>query len=282
MRGIHVTVARHEQVGSRGSVAQRTVPDGIGVARRREELARRGQFAGVRAEVGGFAKTAAAVGGVRTERGGPDERVDRCRRIALPGRPVQEAGILGAGRAQETEVPAGRVAGDEGQHLRTHAIEPLHVVHHGQDRGVRRGERHQRQRRVGDQQAVGAGADRQAQCDTQAFAQRGLQVREVAAQGQQDLVEAGEADVGLELGAGASQDADSLPCRDALGRVEQGRLTHSRITVEHQRRTTARGGLDQCTHRGQLAVAAEERRRLRVDHPSAIPPRPSQPLLFKP
>jgi len=181
----------------------------------------------------------------------------------------------GTARAPNTNATGSvlQAAGDEGQHLRRLAVEPLRVVDDTEDRPLRRQLRHQAQPGQADQQPIRGRAGHEPEGDPQSVPLRLRQRVQPDQAGGAELVEGRERKLPLGLVAHRPQHLEPLGRADGV--LQQRRLANARLTVDHECSAVAAARPDQqSVEHLALACPPEQHRPQIASSPGSLANRP--------
>lgn len=152
---------------------------------------------------------------------------------------VEVVGGARPGRGEKPHPAAGQPAGDETQDGRARPIQPVKVVDDQQERLLGGHPAQQEQRRVGHDQPTGRRTTSETQRHTQRLPVRRIQLLDRSQQGEEDLVQPGEAEGPLEFRARGPQDPGPARGSEPADGVQQGRLADTGLAPEQHRPTVS-------------------------------------------
>ncbi len=150
-----------------------------------------------------------------------------------------------------------QAAGDEGQRLRRHAVQPLGIVDQADDRALVRRLREQPEDGEPDEEAIRRAAGAEAERPRERVPLRRRQPVPVLEHRPAELMQPGERELHLRFGA---RDADDATATRLPGEVvEQDRFAHARVAADHQRAAAPGPHLGQeLVERGAFPAPAEQ------------------------
>lgn len=153
--------------------------------------------------------------------------------LGKSGSPEEGFGSRSGGR-EETDAAARQPTGDEAQHRRTVRVEPGKVVQDDEHRAFGRRSAQQEEHRVRDEQPVGYRIAAVAQRTAQSLPVRISHVLDPVVERQEQLVQTGVSEFGLEPDAGGRQHPGTRRGHDPGDLIQQHALAHARFPGEQQ------------------------------------------------